>query len=500
MSEVNRIIPIIFEKVQDYSVADTRFTKVKIKMMHLGLNLNNSIFNKEVVDEAIPTLCNTPILAYVEKNSDGDDDFSDHRQELSIEHGTIKVTYKCIPFGVIGESCNPRYENHTTEDGVERTYLVVDGLIWNKIEHTDIFTRDFIKDASMELTENYSGKFDEDNHFVFTKIEFDGICALGNNIEPAMKGANIEVNFALNEIQTKLEQFNTCINDKTPVTDNSKKGENNILDNDKIEGVLKEFSVKREDINFEITDTMTETELRDNLKSFKENNSSNEIEDGNAPKVYTSFSTYNEKRELLRSALKREEMRDGNGSLEYYLGFWIADFDDSYVYVEKEEYNGEEWSYEKGRFGYTVSESFVSVTTEFEPMIVKWLTAEEYATIEKMRSTYEAFEADKCELERLQKFEKDTLNDRRKADLKLLYEKFDEKLADCDEYKTLKESDTDFSVEDIEMKCFALIGKIATNFSTEKKSDVVKLDFEVSEKDTNTDDGYGGILASKYNK
>ena len=498
MSEVNRIIPIIFEKVQDYSNADTRFIKVKIKMMHLGLNLNNSIFNKEVVDEAIPTLCNTPILAYVEKTSEGDDDFSDHRQELSIENGAIKVTYKCIPFGVIGESCNPRYEKYTAEDGIERTYLVVDGLIWSKIEHADIFTRDFIKDASMELTENYSGKFDEHNHFVFTKIEFDGICALGNNVEPAMKGANIEVNFALSEIQTKLEQFNACIKDKTAITDNSMKGDCIILDNEKIESVLKEFNVKREDINFEITDTMTETELRDNLKTF--NNSNSEDENKNAPKIYTDFSTYNEKRELLRSVLKREEKRDENGSLEYYLGFWIADFDDSYVYVEKEEYNGEEWSYEKGRFGYTLSENVASITSEFEPMIVKWLTAEEYAAIEKMRSTYESFEANKGEFERLQKFEKDTLSERRDADLSLLFEKFDEKLADCEEYKTLKESNTDFSVEDIEMKCFALIGKIATNFSTEKKSDVIKLDFEVSEKDPDTDDGYGGILASKYNK
>ena len=350
----------------------------------------------------------------------------------------------------------------------------------------------------MELTENYSCKFDEDNHFVFTKIEFDGICALGNNVEPAMKGADIEVNFALSEIQTKLEQFNACIKDKTNVTDNTEKGDNTILDNEKIESVLKDFNLKREDINFEITDTMTEAELRDNLKTFNESNSDDENK--NAPKIYTDFSTYNEKRELLRSVLKREEKRDENGSLEYYLGFWIADFDDSYVYVEKEEYNGEEWSYEKGRFGYTLSENVASITSEFEPMIVKWLTAEEYAAIEKMRSTYESFEANKGEFERLQKFEKDTLSERRDADLSLLFEKFDEKLADCEEYKTLKESNTDFSVEDIEMKCFALIGKIATNFSTEKKSDVIKLDFEVSEKDTDTDDGYGGILASKYNK
>jgi len=496
MSKINKTIPIIFEKVREYSNADTRFTKVKIKMMHLGLNLNNSVFEKEVVDEALPTLANTPILAYVEKNSDGEDDFSDHREELSIDNGVLKVTYKCIPFGVIGESCSPRYEIYTAEDGVERTYLVVDGLIWNKIEHADIFSRDIIKDASMELSNNYSGKFDEEDHFVFTKIEFDGICALGNNVEPAMKGANIEVNFALSEIQTKLEQFNACVTEKTPATDYSKKGEYDILDNKKIEDILKEFSTKKEDINFEITDSMTESDLRDKLKSFNE--STNKTKEENIPKIFTNFSTYNEKRELLRSVLKREEKRDEDGNLESYLGFWIADFDDSYVYVEKEEYNGEEWSYEKGRFGYSITNNVISITSEFEKMLVKWLTMEEYAAIEKMRSSYEVYEANKVEFERMQKFEKDSLKNQRDSDLKTLYEKFDEKLANCEEYSTLKNSDKELSIDDIETKCFALIGKISTSFSAEKKTDVVKLDFEVSEKDT--DDGYGGILASKYNK
>lgn len=498
MSEINRIIPIRFEKVQDYSIADTRFTKVKIKMMHLGLNFNNSIFNKEVVDEAISTLYNTPILAYVEKNGDGEDDFSDHRQELSIENGSIKITYKCIPFGVIGESCNPRYENYTAEDGVERTYLVVDGLIWNKIDHSDIFTRDIIKDASMELTENYSGKYDEDNHFVFTKIEFDGICALGNNVEPAMKGANIEVNFALNEIQAKLEQFNKCFSNQSSgnETNNSKKGEKEILDNEKIESILKELSINKADINFEITEAMTENELREKIQIFTENKSSAKIIIASEP---TKFSTYNEKRELLRNAMKQEEKRDDNGNLEHYLGFWIADFDDSYVYVEKEEYNGKEWSYEKGRLGYAISENSVSTTSEFEPMIVKWLTAEEYAEIEKMRSAYESFEKNKSEFERLQNFERDTLKDQRDNDLKILFKRFDEKLADCEEYKALKDSNLDISIKDIELKCFAMIGKITTKFSVAKKDEVVKLDFEVSEKDT-CDDGYGGILASKYNK
>ena len=43
-------IPVSFEKIADYIQDDSRFTKVKIWLMHTGLNYNKSIFDKEVVD------------------------------------------------------------------------------------------------------------------------------------------------------------------------------------------------------------------------------------------------------------------------------------------------------------------------------------------------------------------------------------------------------------------------------------------------------------------
>ena len=72
-------IPVTFEKIKDYAISDTRFTKVKIKVLHTGLNLNNSIFNKDVVDRNIQSIYNCPILAYTVYNEDGTKDYSDHR-------------------------------------------------------------------------------------------------------------------------------------------------------------------------------------------------------------------------------------------------------------------------------------------------------------------------------------------------------------------------------------------------------------------------------------
>ena len=75
-----RKIPIeIVGNINSYSIkdTDTRFTEVLIKVLHTGKNFNGSIFKKEVVEKALPTMKNTPILAFIEKNSENEDDFSE---------------------------------------------------------------------------------------------------------------------------------------------------------------------------------------------------------------------------------------------------------------------------------------------------------------------------------------------------------------------------------------------------------------------------------------
>ena len=64
--------PVMFEKVKDFEMEDDRFTKVKVWLMHLGTNLNNSAFEKSVVDKAIPTLQYIPIMGFVELNDDNE--------------------------------------------------------------------------------------------------------------------------------------------------------------------------------------------------------------------------------------------------------------------------------------------------------------------------------------------------------------------------------------------------------------------------------------------
>ncbi|MCD3328207.1 hypothetical protein G8V02_15305, partial [Clostridium botulinum D/C] len=88
-NQVNKKIPVIFQKLDQYEseYSDIRFLKVKIWLMHLGENFNGSYFSKEVVENAIPSLSNTPILTYIETNSSGEEDFSDHRTIIVVKNG-----------------------------------------------------------------------------------------------------------------------------------------------------------------------------------------------------------------------------------------------------------------------------------------------------------------------------------------------------------------------------------------------------------------------------
>lgn len=207
---------IMFQKENEFNVQDTRFTKVKIWLMHTGLNHNSSSFSKEAIEDAIPSLANTPILGFIEKNSEENKDFADHRSELYFdENGVLRENYLCQAYGVIPEQNNAHFEKRLCDDGIEREFLVVDGLVWNKLsEGVDILNRDICKAQSMELSNEYEGEFDENYVFHFKKFQFYGACILGDDYLPAMENASIELTYSKlqDNVKEKMTMFTKSIN------------------------------------------------------------------------------------------------------------------------------------------------------------------------------------------------------------------------------------------------------------------------------------------------
>ena len=222
-------IPVMFEKTEEFTCDDDRFTKVKIWLMHLGENQNGSVFEKEAVDAALPTLEYIPIVGFIDETKFGEKDFSDHRYVITKDEKGIRRKYLGSAYGVILSSAdnNAHYEERECDDGITRTFVVVDGVIWNMFEDSaEIINRDLIKGHSMELADGeigtYEGYEDEDGLFHFTEFSFRAACILGDKYEPAMMNSTIEVQFTMgdfvknlqSELSDKLNTFTKLVNEK----------------------------------------------------------------------------------------------------------------------------------------------------------------------------------------------------------------------------------------------------------------------------------------------
>jgi hypothetical protein len=204
-------IPIEFEAIEQL---DSRFMKIKVWILNIGRNYNGSIFTKDAVMKALPTISLTPILGYIEEE-DGKKDFSDHRIVLEVNDDKgVRMKYLGSAYGVIPSDPNPQFELRENEFGGLEEYLTVEGLLWTKFDEAiDIMNRDTIKFQSMELSEEYNGYFNDDGYFIFTDFKFFGCCILGSGNEPAIPNSTIEQMFsAENEkissiINSKLAEF-----------------------------------------------------------------------------------------------------------------------------------------------------------------------------------------------------------------------------------------------------------------------------------------------------
>lgn len=232
-----RSIPISFSINNEISDKNNRFINVTIDVLHTGLNYNGSIFNKEVVNENIDTIKNTPILGFITEVPYEGKDFKGHEYVITKDVNGVKRKYIGEAFGMIPESCNPRWITKMTDSGVEREFLQVDGILWSKFQDaTNIMLNDFEKPQSMELFPyDIDGYDDEEGNFVFSRFSFDGCCILGTTVEPAMENAKIEVQFTLSdfvkniqcELNDKYSAFEKISNDTTFTKSNEMVNENN---------------------------------------------------------------------------------------------------------------------------------------------------------------------------------------------------------------------------------------------------------------------------------
>ena len=503
-------LPITFSIVNTVDTKDTRFLNVTIDVLHTGVNYNGSIFNKDVVDNNIDSIKNTPILGYIkmEDGTGNPDDFQAHEYNLVIndETGTYQYVYAGHSFGVIPESCNPRWVTKVSSDGQTRDYLEVDGLLWTKFDKAiDIFKRDKVKGQSMELEpETMEGIENQDGTFTFTNFKFDGCCILSTtdaNIQPAMIDSNVTANFSKSlaqEIKEKLNEYQLAINLNN--INFSKKGSEGSLD--KKAEILKKYSLKIKDLNFKIED-IPDNEFEDKIKNF--------IALKNTKGNFSA--TYNQKRDALRNTLDSDVVRDKDENVISETYYYVMDFDDTYVYIEKDSWDNEgNFNEIHGRYTYTFDENtlIATLTSDFEEMILMWLTKDEKATIDTERGNYSKLQTEfdeykknyktpEKDVDELRTYKADKTAAEHQAQIDAIFAKSDfESLKDNKEFIDFKDNVGDISLEDIENKCYAILGKVTAkskaNFSVKKPNENSSVVVKVDTTSSSDSAPYGGLF------
>lgn len=403
------------------NVLDDRFMKVKIWIAHTGENRNNSIFSKEVLEAMIPSLANVPILGYIAVDEDNQADFKGHEEALVIEDKQFKLKYMGRAYGVIPTENNARFETRYGSDGVEREYLVCDGIVWRKFpEVEEIFDRDGgFKWQSMELQHSsVNGYIDNNGVFVFTEAKFEGACILGEHVTPAMVSSTIEkfsVNTIKEELGEMLTEFNAYFSNITTKGDDIV---TKILDNQepvatKNTEFTEETPVATEPV---VEDVTPATEGEDNTefaKKDKKKEDDKDAEKDTKPADDTSKDTPKEEDPKADEEDKKAKKKPKKFSVTFEMahddirsGIYQAlrshdTFKDSWTWVSKVYDNHAIIEDEDGgkfyKMNYVKHENAVSLG-EFEELFPMFLTQGEKSVVDSTRNNFEALEQEAKEL------------------------------------------------------------------------------------------------------
>lgn len=489
---MNKEYPISLKKKKEYDAKDFRFVDVVIDILHTGKNLNMTTFDKDVVDKAIPTLYNTPILGYIVNEDDPEsEDFKGHEFELKIEDGSVKYSYKGKAYGVIPESCNPRWIVKDDGTGVEREYLRVDGLVWTKFDDPiDIFSRDIVKNQSMEITDIQSVK-QEDGFEKITSFKFDGCCLLSTTDErimPAMVGscavANFSVDNVIEEIKDKLNQYSEIKNFSTNDESNKEKGD--------IENMNKETDDKKNTENVE-TYTLSANQLWESLVNIFD-----------AEKIPSNWdSEYMINKYFLMDIVGNEAIVENmeNKTIEG-IEFSVSGDNVSvdYAKCKRKKYAYVDWEDDSdSQKQNSVIEALESILTE-KMNSVNETTSNYEALNEKYTTLSNEYNEVKTKYDEYVKKEEENKAEELKKKKDSLFAIMDESIGDDEKYSKLKE-DENISYEDLETQCYAILGRKNMNFAyvsnKNKNNGAVKFGVGGSKKEDSN--AYGGVV-EKYRK
>lgn len=530
--------PIIIQSFGEMNTSDTStmgLTPCTLQACHTELNRNHSFIEDSVMQNALASFSNRPILGYVHQLDDESWDFWDHRMEIEEDGDKARVEYLERPIGVIPESCNAHLEY---DEDYKKNYVVVNGYIYDDYGNRAL---DIIKEndgkvsVSVELAINSMSYNAKENYLNIEDFTFMGVTCLGKMpdgtvVQPGMEGSNLKLDnfsakqnsmFATNEnYQEKLIKTLEKLNEVLESFNKNSEEKGGVKMN-KFEELLAKYGKTAQDITFE-TEGLSDEQLEAKFKeAFEDGYSESDDEPiateeeacGKKKKKYSEEGDDDDSDEDDEPVATEEEAcgkkkkkysvdKNGNTSVSFEIShedirgalfnligvyeeednewYWITNVYDDYFIFEN-------WDGNKlYKQSYSVDGDNVALSGDRQEMFKMILTESEKLAIDKMREDYASLEAKYNELKTFKdnydaaqlQTQKDAIFARGEYSV----------LADDEAFKTLVADAEKFSVEEVEAKAKAIFadyviktGTFSANDDGVKKPKTLGLNFNKKE-------------------
>lgn len=439
--------------ITDLTEANTTFDRGKLRVAYTGKNRNGSFISKASFEQAAPTMYGCPIVAHYIRE---DNEIGSHDGEfVSDDNGNVRYVNITQPIGFIPPGARYWWED-IEDDGVIHQYFCTEVILWKRQEAYDKIKDNGITKHSMEI-QVFDGEM-RDDYYEVKDFEFTAFCLLGT-AEPCFESSAL-FTFSKAEVQEQLDEMLK----EFKLAFCSDLEEKEVKPQVKFNELLEKYNVTVEDIDFEY-ENATDEELEalfeehfasaDNEPEVDESEVAEHEVDEPDPQ---DFALNSQICDALASAVRgAEKIIDEDYGWEF-CRYFMVDFD-----TAAEEVYFEDMSDDWHLYGAKYSFDGDNVVVDFETKKRMRYAIVDYDEGTQTSAAGQSFAdtVDQCKAycKQLKEDMNALVNANKKQKAAELFTKFDGQLNEMTEYKVLKASCDKYSIEELEEKLYALVGR-----------------------------------------
>lgn len=453
------------QKIEAIKKLNDEFMLVKIYAMAPGKNRNMTYISKEDTIEAIPSAYYCPVIGHIRVYVDPDGIehpyMGSHDFDITDDWEIKDVTR---PYGVIIDG-SEGWET-IDEHGKEVEYLTFDAILWvgryPELEQT-FYSDEILFNQSMEINiKNYRPLEEDSNYWEVLGYTFSAFCLLGKADEDSTNG-HTDKGVEHSEpafISARVEPYAFSLDEF--------KKEFSLL-KDKISDYMYNFKINYDKVDTFADGTVNETEGGESMAD-----ETNKIVD-TAVTDFEENSAENENVEPVTVEPTENDNKFENGS-EEEKAEPIAEEEPTENSME-EETNEEPTEPVEDAPNYEamyneMKSAYEGVVTEFETYkSAHTYSNDEYQTLVEYKQNREKADRESAENE--------------------LFESFADRIGETEEFDALKADASKYSIDDLKIRLYAIVGMHTTTVKDEKKDGVIRFGLGGFEEGEKEKDPYG---------